>query len=211
MPPELIETLLLDASRQIPLLTRHLARLQASCLALDYPYPGEPLRAELLNTCRELPENSGAQRLRLRVDPRGRYTIELAPLAPLPLMQEIMLAPDALSSDEPLLRHKTTFRPWYAEAADWLPKHPHVFDWIFINERGELCEGSRSNLYLQIDGIWYTPPLDSGCLPGVQRAELLAHGHVTQGVLPLQDLHRAQGLRLSNALRGWFDVVLHTY
>ena len=34
-------------------------------------------------------------------------------LPPLPAEQEIMLAPEALRSSEPLLRYKTTYRPWY--------------------------------------------------------------------------------------------------
>lgn len=211
MPPELIETLLIDAERRVPLLARHLARLQSSCLALDYAYPGQDVSRAIEQAIESLPATAGAQRLRLLVKQQGQFTLELAPLAPLPLVQEIMLAPAALQSDEPLLRHKTTYRPWYVEAAEWLPKHPHVFDWIFVNERGELCEGSRSNLYLQLNGVWYTPPLSSGCLPGVQRADLLAREQATERVLTLQDLHNAPGVRLSNALRGWFDVLLHNY
>jgi len=44
---------------------------------------------------------------------------------------------------------------------------------IFANTRGELCEGAWSNLFLKLGGAWLTPPLDSGCLPGVTRALLL--------------------------------------
>ncbi|WP_268630801.1 aminotransferase class IV, partial [Escherichia coli] len=87
---------------------------------------------------------------------------------------------------------------------EWLPAHPHIFDLVYLNERGELCEGSRSNVYLRLDGDWYTPPVDSGCLPGVQRAELLDTGNVSERVLTLADLHAADEIRLSNALRGWF-------
>ncbi|MCY1215978.1 Amino-transferase class IV [compost metagenome] len=50
--------------------------------------------------------------------------------------------------------------------------------------------------------------MDSGCLPGVQRAELLDSGQVEERVLTLADLHAADEIRLSNALRGWFPVVL---
>ena len=109
---------------------------------------------------------------------------------------------------EPLLRYKTTYRPWYTKTIEWLPAHPHIFDLVYLNERGELCEGSRSNVYLRLDGDWYTPPVDSGCLPGVQRAELLDTGNVSERVLTLADLHAADEIRLSNALRGWFKVTL---
>ena len=59
-----------------------------------------------------------------------------------------------------------------------------------------------------MDGHWYTPPVDSGCLPGVQRGELLDTGNVRERVLTLADLHAADEIRLSNALRGWFTVTL---
>lgn len=71
-----------------------------------------------------------------------------------------------------------------------------------------MCEGSRSNVYLRLGEHWYTPPVDCGCLPGVQRAELLEAGQAKEKVLTLADLHAADGIRLSNALRGWIDVTL---
>jgi 4-amino-4-deoxychorismate lyase len=150
----------------------------------------------------------GPHRLRLLVARDGSRNIQTAPLPPLQPAQEAMLAPEALRSSEPLLRYKTTYRPWYTKTIEWLPSHPHIFDLLYLNERGELCEGSRSNVYLRLDGDWYTPPVDSGCLPGVQRAELLETGKVEERVLTLADLHAAEEIRLSNALRGWFPVTL---
>ncbi|WP_370892109.1 aminotransferase class IV [Janibacter sp. GXQ6167] len=40
---------------------------------------------------------------------------------------------------------------------------------IFANTRGELCEGTGSNLFVVRDGVVLTPPLDSGCLAGITR------------------------------------------
>jgi branched-chain amino acid aminotransferase len=40
---------------------------------------------------------------------------------------------------------------------------------IFANTRGELCEATGSNIFVVIDGIVRTPPLESGCLAGVTR------------------------------------------
>ncbi len=44
---------------------------------------------------------------------------------------------------------------------------------IFANTVGELCEGTGSNVFLEIDGRLVTPPLSSGCLAGVNRELLL--------------------------------------
>jgi branched-chain amino acid aminotransferase len=44
---------------------------------------------------------------------------------------------------------------------------------VLLNERGEVCECTSANIFT-VEGteVW-TPPLDSGCLPGVTRALLL--------------------------------------
>ena len=41
---------------------------------------------------------------------------------------------------------------------------------VFANTRGELCEGTGSNVFVVRDGVVWTPPLGSGCLAGVTRA-----------------------------------------
>ena len=41
---------------------------------------------------------------------------------------------------------------------------------VFANTRGELCEGTGSNVFVVRDGVVWTPPLDSGCLAGITRA-----------------------------------------
>lgn len=208
MSVELIETMLVDTDGNIALLPRHLARLQASCVALDYAWAGVQPIEQSIEAALAVRDTPGPHRLRLLLDRNGRCTVHSVPLAVLPSPQYVMLSDAVLEADEPLLRYKTTYRPWYEEAAKWLAAHPDVFDWLYLNQRGELCEGSRSNVYLHIRGVWYTPPIHSGCLPGVQRAELLACDAVHERTLTLQDLHRADGIRLSNALRGWFDVTL---
>ena len=44
---------------------------------------------------------------------------------------------------------------------------------LFANTRGELCEGTGTNIFVEVDGELATPPLDSGCLDGVTRRLLL--------------------------------------
>jgi branched-chain amino acid aminotransferase len=40
---------------------------------------------------------------------------------------------------------------------------------LLANTRGELCEGTGSNIFLVLNGRLVTPPLSSGCLAGVTR------------------------------------------
>ena len=163
MQPELIETILVDAQRRMPLLARHLKRLEASCKRAGLCLGRPPVEADILVAALAL-SAPGPHRLRLLVARDGGHPDRPPP--PLPAVQEVMLAPEALRSSEPLLRYKTTHRPWYTKTIEWLPSHPHLFDLLYLNERGELCEGSRSNVYLRLGEHWYTPPVDCGCLPG---------------------------------------------
>lgn len=44
---------------------------------------------------------------------------------------------------------------------------------IILNTRGELCEGVSSNLFLLMNKKLYTPDLESGCIPGVMRKQVI--------------------------------------
>lgn len=44
---------------------------------------------------------------------------------------------------------------------------------IFVNTAGHLCEAATANLFLVRNGRLLTPPLDSGCLPGITRELVL--------------------------------------
>jgi para-aminobenzoate synthetase/4-amino-4-deoxychorismate lyase len=71
---------------------------------------------------------------------------------------------------------------------------------IFLNERDELTEGSRTNIFIGRNGKLVTPPLTSGVLDGVLRRELIDRGECTEAVLSLDDLEGE--MFLGNSLRG---------
>ena len=209
--PSLIETMKADAADMIALLPYHLRRLKQSARALGYRYPGDDavitaIKAALDQTSTATTIPSGT-RLRLLLSPLGQLVIQTAPLPALQGVPWIALTQLRLESAEPLLQHKTTHRPWYEAATQWLAQHPDYFDLIFLNEKGELCEGSRSNIYVLKNGVWLTPPLASGLLGGVLRTQLLDTHQVEEAILTPSDLTADKAsIRLSNALRGWFDV-----
>lgn len=207
MRPQLIETLRVEADGRMPLLPWHLERLSASVSALGYRWSVEAVQRAIAREAADLPEGV-THRMRVLVADDGKITITHAPLDALPALPKVAIAPTRLSSSAPMLRHKTTHRPWYEDAPAWLAAHPDHFDLLYLNERGEVCEGSRTNVYVLRDGVWLTPPLTCGLLPGAKRAELLDDERVQEAVLTLADLQGAAGLRLSNALRGWFDAAL---
>ena len=87
-----------------------------------------------------------------------------------------------------------------------------AFDSLFFTADGRLVEGGRSNVFLQLDGRWWTPPLADGALPGVMRGLLLEDPAWAAAERPLTraDLARAEAVVVCNALRGAVPARLMT-
>jgi len=49
---------------------------------------------------------------------------------------------------------------------------------VLLNERGEVSECTSANIFIANGKTVYTPPLNSGCLPGITREVLLGEIHV---------------------------------
>ena len=90
--------------------------------------------------------------------------------------------------------------------------HQRGFDEVvLLNERGEVSECTSANIFIiQGDQVW-TPPLSSGCLPGVTRALLLEEIAVPgiqfaeKKILP-EDLERADRVFITSTTRDALPV-----
>ena len=199
----LIETLRREDG-QYPRLVGHLERLQRSAAWLGFACD-ETRVAELLAA----QPVAGVWRVRLTLAKDGSIDAQAFPLsAEQSGPRHAELATTPIESGYPLRRHKTTDRAQYDTALKRLDGDPQLFDVVFLNERGEVAEGARSNVFVGRDGVLLTPPLASGALPGVLRAELLANGRAREAVLYPADL--ADGFWLGNALRGLVWVSLRS-
>ena len=79
------------------------------------------------------------------------------------------------------------------------------------NERGEVCEGARSSVFVREGARLLTPPLRCGLLPGVLRGALLDSGEASEAILSIGDIKAASRegrLRVGNALRGLLPAFL---
>ncbi len=197
----LIETLRREDGHY-PRLAGHLARLRRSAASLGFALDEATVRAQLL----ALPA-AGLERVRLTLGQGGDCQIAAFPLGEEPAgLRRAVMATALIDANHPLRRHKTTERAVYDQALAQLAADPAIFDAVFINQRGELAEGARSTIFVERDGVLLTPPLASGALPGVLRAELLASGRAREAVLWPSDL--VGGFWLGNALRGLIAVSL---
>lgn len=204
-PLQLIETLRRepDPGAPYPLLAAHLERLAASAAWFGFGWePGLALAA--LHRVQPSPDGQPL-RVRLTLAQDGQVGITVAPLDPLPADPSIVVSPIRLASGDPLLRHKTTARQLYDQVLQRVTADGH-FDALFLNERDELCEGARSNLFLRIDGALLTPAATSGLLNGVLRRSLVARGEAREARLTLADLARAEAVFMGNGLRGLVPV-----
>jgi len=205
----LIETLRCEpgSAAPYPLLELHLERLAASGRRFRFRFDLPSIRAALLAEASVL---AGAHRVRLQLDPSGRFVIKSAALeaAVANELPRVVVSPQRISSRDPLRRHKTTVRHAYDGELARVTEAGH-FDALFINELGELAEGARTNVFLDLgDGLLSTPPLASGALDGVYRRKLLADGRAVERRLSLRDLVNANAVYVANAVRGLVRVEL---
>lgn len=189
-------------------LERHLQRLRGSADYFGFAYDEAKVRASVQTSCAGLPPMD-AYRMRLTLSQSGACTLQAAPLLPLAEPVKLLLATQPTISTDLFLRHKTTVRERY-DAAWRAAEAQGAFDMLFCNTQGELTEGARSNLFIKLDGRWFTPPLAAGLLPGVMRAILLDDPawDASERRLTLDDLRDAEEIVVCNALRGVMRAVV---
>jgi para-aminobenzoate synthetase/4-amino-4-deoxychorismate lyase len=201
-PFALLETLAYHPGEGYRRLPGHRARLRSSAryfaVALDETRVDEALDeavAEITAACRVRLLVHGDGRIETQVDP-----LEVPPAPP----RRVGLAARPVDPRSVWLHHKTTRREVYDEARASRPDCDDVLLW---NTRGEVTESTIANVVIETGGSRVTPPLSSGLLAGVERAQLLAQGHVGEAVVPVTDLHPGRRLWLVNSVRGLVPAV----
>ncbi|MEL6138207.1 MAG: aminotransferase class IV [Cyanobacteria bacterium J06626_23] len=157
----------------------HCDRISQSLRTFDWPQPDW---ASIRQGCEQLKQTYPI--LRITVFPDGRELITGRTL-PANLSQQQTQGVTLWRSDNPLHRrsqpqHKTGNYLGCWLAIQQAQKHS-ARDAILTNENGDWLETSTGNLWGYKDGHWWTPPLTTGILPGIQRVwfiqKLRALGH----------------------------------
>ena len=176
----------------------HLQRMQKSAETLGFPFDETAARAALSDAA------CGEGILRLELSRGGRFSTSTRPLSESKTAR-VEISETRVDSRNIFLRHKTTKRDWYAAATRKIAAG-EVYDVIFQNERGEITEGSRSNIIVEKDGKFYTPPAECGLLEGVGRRVL--SDKLTEKILYPSDLYSAAAIYSLNSVRGLKKVNL---
>lgn len=176
----------------------HFTRMEQSAKSLGFVYQQPSLT--------HLPQADAILRLLLSRD--GTLTTETHPYDEIKSTR-IQIATTRTTSFDPMLLHKTTFRPWYTATLEKI-RQGILFDEIFVNEHGALTEGARSNLFVQLKGVLYTPPLACGLLNGILRQKMLDEGTCVERNLFIDDLQSAERIFCGNSVRGLIKVHIGT-
>ena len=163
--------------------TRHWQRLDRSCAAMKLETPtldqlrhaiDEVLRANAVTDARiRVTVTSGPGPAGSDRGGQGQtLCITATPAKDWPVTEQLEISPWPKFSAGAMTGVKSTS---YAENVLALAhaKQTGGGECLFANEKGELCEGTGSNIFLVRQGRLETPPLTSGCLAGVTRALVL--------------------------------------
>ncbi|CUX64452.1 aminotransferase class IV family protein [Agrobacterium genomosp. 13] len=193
------ETLRWEPQTGFQRIDQHMRRLLRSADALGFRAP--------VNAVQILEKKVGGETplcVKLIMNYKGELDIETADFQPLRenTVWRVRIAKQTtLDSADTFYRHKSSRRePYDAARAEF--SAADADEVLLLNERGELCEGSSTSIFVEMpDGQLLTPPLDSGILPGVLRADLIRERKARGQALKPEDI-AGRRLFVGNSLHG---------
>ncbi len=132
--------------------------------------------------------------------------ISVVPTDAWPEETSFVTVPWTRAADSALAHLKTTS---YAECVVALnaARLAGASEAVFANTRGELCEGATTNVFVVADGAVMTPPLSSGCLPGVTRQLVIEWFGADERPLPIDILREADEVFVTSSTRSVHPVL----
>jgi len=202
---QLLESILWnDGYSFLPL---HLERMEASAAYFGFNFKRDAILAALQQE--EKLFTAGARtKVRVLLDRCGAISVTHAPIVEQLASGRVAVSEFRVSSGDRFLRHKTTRRRFFdLQYEEALQRGED--DVLFLNERGEITESARSNVFIEKDGQWLTPPVSCGLLPGTFRRHLLeTRPEATEKILHLEDLDSADAVYICNSVRGCRKVTV---
>jgi para-aminobenzoate synthetase/4-amino-4-deoxychorismate lyase len=203
-PRLLIETLRFEPPGTFVNHRRHLNRLLASADYFGFRHEPRAVQSALDTA---LDGRAGTARVRVRLDRNGQVGVDVTDFLPSPEVTRLAVAEQRIRSDDVLCYHKHGDREVYDRLR---LSRPDADDVLMVNENGQVTEATTANLAVRLDGRWWTPRLDCGLLPGVERGRLLDAGVMTERTITVAELADATELALVSSLRGWRAARLAT-
>ncbi len=200
---ELVETLEHRPDTGFTDLEEHLERLEDSARYFGFRHDPAAIASALEMAARGIAQPA---RVRLALSRSGRVRTETGPMPPVPdTPLRVAIDPEPVDPADVWLYHKTSLREPYERRRS---RRPDVDDVLLVNTRGEVTESTIANVAVRQGGVWCTPPVESGLLPGTRRAALLRTGRLVERSIPVEAARTADEIALVSSLRGWRRAVV---
>jgi branched-chain amino acid aminotransferase len=196
------ETILVK--EQVPqFLDFHLARLKRSSEILGITTPESD---EITSGIRQLLRSQHDAPGRLRITlyggvPKPQLLLSLVEFTPWPAHVTVNISPWTRNVNSPIVGAKSASYAENALALN-LAREMNYSETLFFNHAGQLAEAATSNIVIVVDGEAITPPLSSGCLPGITRQIILESGSVREASIDDVLLGSASAAALLSSTRG---------
>ncbi|MBY0386338.1 aminodeoxychorismate synthase component I [bacterium] len=198
----LFETLLFDG-KIFKSLSDHINRLNHSAQFFDFSIDTQAISQELVQIEKQL--RTMPHKIKIKLFYKGNVQIESEPLRPTEARKEIILSSQKVLSTDIFQAHKTSRRDLYD--SEWQrAANEGFYDIFFLNEQEQVVEASRHNIFIRKNNEWFTPPLSSGALPGIERQRAIMDLKAIEQELGLHDITSADDIVLTNSLRGRVPV-----
>jgi len=210
----LFETFRIYPGKNLAFVEDHLHRMAEGCRFFALPFSKNQALDTLKSALDEVPADVEA-RLRLTLISHGdqgaaKVTFETTwePLKEMRAQQDrgvkLGLAPFQRFSKSPLVRFKTTSYLENIFVFTWA-RGEGFFDALFTNERGEITEGSITNVFFLRKGRILTPPAEAGLLPGITRKQIIKASReqgfsVMESTVRPRDLRAFDGVFVTNSV-----------
>lgn len=199
----LIETILWEPCCGFWLLPEHMSRLRQSAEYFRWQFDQDKLTAQLDSIVKELDYRTHV--IHLSVNHNGDNILTAEPVIQDNSPVRAVLASHCIDTSNIHLYHSTSKRQVYDKALSGLSGADEVLLW---NEQGEVTESCTSNLIVEADGQYYTPPVSSGLQAGTCRANLIQDGSLIERPITVKQLQDYKKIYLINSRVGWREVQL---
>lgn len=200
---------LLVSQNDLHYFTEHLNRMEESAQCFAFNYNRNAIKEETLYYVQNHMDQNKDYKLRLLLDKQGNLQIESDEIIHGQNTLKVALSKDKVNSSNIFLYHKTTHRDFYEYKLKQAKDHGFD-DLIFRNEKEELTETCRNNLFIKGKETILTPMVSSGLLNGIMRQILLRDDNkYREGKLYQKDLLSAEAIYVSNSVRKLREVVFY--
>ncbi len=201
---EIFETMRYE-NGSIKFISEHLNRMKIASDYFLFKYNYKNIVVELEKSILTLDKNV-VKKIKLSLTKWGEIKIEISDITEINDEVSMIISESRINSGDPFRYFKTTNRKLYDDEYS-IFKSDGFYEVLYLNEREEVTEGSRSNIFLRKGNSWFTPPSTAGILPGIFRKYfMLTNSDVSEKSLRIEDLIKADELILTNALRGDIKV-----